>query len=228
ARVPIIFDCNDEQHELDNQPIIDYKNEDDDLMDDLNDKTIPGKLLYDSIKIAEIQEWRKRTGRGFSSAKQRYLKMDLAKLPITSSCKIISKNTFQEFQNLRSKNMPVHDETLRKIAVEQANKLGISKQNFMASAGWNKKTETEKNNITKTIREFQEKIVEMSKNYSIIMNTDEGGLNYDIVGNRTLSQKGEKCTSAICSAKNHLTHSYTVNPVINSAGKLLPKMCGRS
>ncbi|KAI3389258.1 hypothetical protein SNEBB_001109, partial [Seison nebaliae] len=69
------IDCNDEEYELDTQPIIDYQNEDDDLMDDFNDGTIPGQIMYDFIKIAEIQEWRKRTDKGFLSAKQKFKKI---------------------------------------------------------------------------------------------------------------------------------------------------------
>ncbi|CAF4688023.1 unnamed protein product, partial [Rotaria sp. Silwood2] len=54
-----------------------------------------------------------------------------------------------------------------------------------------------------------------------ILNTDQIGLELELYSSRTLSYEGEKVTMTRVRSKNATTHSYTVQPMISAAGKLV-------
>ena len=54
-----------------------------------------------------------------------------------------------------------------------------------------------------------------------ILNIDQVGLELELHSNRTLSYMGEKVTMVRVRSKNATTHSYTVQPMISAAGKLI-------
>ena len=54
-----------------------------------------------------------------------------------------------------------------------------------------------------------------------ILNTDLVGLGLELHSSRVLSYEGEKVTMARVRSKNTTTHSYTVQPMISAAGKLV-------
>lgn len=54
-----------------------------------------------------------------------------------------------------------------------------------------------------------------------ILNTDQVGLELELHSSRTLSYLGEKVTMVRVRSKNATTHSYTIQPMISAAGKLV-------
>ncbi|CAF1688983.1 unnamed protein product, partial [Adineta ricciae] len=54
-----------------------------------------------------------------------------------------------------------------------------------------------------------------------IMNTDQVGLEEELHCIRTLSCQGGKLTMAAVKFKNAITHSYTLQPMINQAGEVV-------
>lgn len=57
-----------------------------------------------------------------------------------------------------------------------------------------------------------------------VFNTDQSGFNYIVHTNRTLSYTGERITTATVESLNALTHSYTVQPLLNMNGNLVGKL----
>lgn len=53
------------------------------------------------------------------------------------------------------------------------------------------------------------------------MNTDQVGLEKELYFTWTLSYQGEKLTMAAVKSKNAITHSYTVQLIINMAGEVV-------
>ena len=53
-----------------------------------------------------------------------------------------------------------------------------------------------------------------------IINTDRVGLNKELHSTCTLSDQGEKLTVVAVKSQNAITHSYTVQPMINLAGEV--------
>ena len=54
-----------------------------------------------------------------------------------------------------------------------------------------------------------------------ILNTDQVSLELERHSSRILSYEGEKVTMACGRSKNATTHSYTIQPMISAAGKLV-------
>ncbi len=67
-----------------------------------------------------------------------------------------------------------------------------------------------------------------------VLNTDQVGLEQELHSSRTLSYGGEKITMATVKSLNAVSHSYTIQPMINLAGYVvgpiflcLKEPCGR-
>ncbi len=75
--------------------------------------------------------------------------------------------------------------------------------------------------------EFVEQAKAEMQHYSseAIMNTDQVGLHKELHSTRTLSYQGEKLTVATVKSQNAITHSYTVQPIINLAGEVVGPIC---
>jgi len=74
------------------------------------------------------------------------------------------------------------------------------------------------------VTKFREEFKQKSSSYDprFIYNTDQTGFRYEVVGNRTLSYKGERRTlGSALSPKNKMTHSYTVQYTISADGKIV-------
>ena len=72
------------------------------------------------------------------------------------------------------------------------------------------------------VRFVKETKAEM-QHYSLeeIMNTNQVGLGKELHSTRTLSYRGEKLTVAAIKSKNAITHSCTLQPMINLAGEVV-------
>ena len=77
--------------------------------------------------------------------------------------------------------------------------------------------------IIKSTDSFVRDAKRLMQNYAHeeILNTDQVGLELELHSSRTLSYESEKVTMARVSSKNATTHSYTVQPIISAAGKLV-------
>lgn len=154
---------------------------------------------------------------------------------------MIAKYTMDQFIIARSAGKPVHDRTLRTWAISKAREMDLI--NFKASEKWLKnfkqKYGISSRKITKITtvnrQRDQEEIIDRSLEFIFefneqilpiylpnqILNTDQSGFRYVHFGNRTLSKIGEKDTTLVVNDLDSTTHSYTIQPIITMAGKVL-------
>lgn len=155
----------------------------------------------------------------------------------------IDKCVFEKFTEARQECKPVHDMDLRRWALERAAEYPGTRNTFMASSSWtntfkrnhqissrkvtkivSKRNLTSIEDILNNVEEFRMEIQRLQPEFELknIWNTAQIGFNYEYVDNRTLSWTGEKITFAAgFSPKNKLTHSYTVQWIINAAGEIV-------
>lgn len=81
---------------------------------------------------------------------------------------------------------------------------------------------SKKPEVQASIKEFVKDYASISQSYpkSRIWNTDQTGFNYDLSGDRTLSDKGERDTLIRVEQRNRATHSYTTQPMISRDGQV--------
>ena len=117
----------------------------------------------------------------------------------------IDSITFEWFCTMRTKDIPVSGPLLKEKARENAESLKV--ENFKASNGWLEKFKLRHNiNFKKIsgesksvdpeeVSDWLEKLKHICEGYKVknIYNTDETGLLFRVLPNKTLSFKGEKC-----------------------------------
>ena len=151
--------------------------------------------------------------------------------------------TYKKFSDASNQKLIIHDEDLRRWALEKSRKIGLT--NFSAKHSWihnfkvsyrivsrkiNKmilyREFSEKDNLIESKNKFVDEVKEKSSSYdnSAIFNTDQSGFNLEMYSGRTLATKGVKNVEAVVQHVNALTHSYTIQPVISADGDLLSPM----
>ena len=143
----------------------------------------------------------------------------------------MKKKLYERFTQSRGNLASIHDWTLQLWAMEISKDIGLT--NFKSSktfiSTFKKQFHIHSRKITlfythkinqneavlkATATEFVKNAnLEISVNQvhpRMVWNTDQSGLNYEMVGNRTLSHIGEKTTVGLCQSVNSTTHSYTV------------------
>ncbi|CAF3953312.1 unnamed protein product, partial [Rotaria sp. Silwood1] len=146
----------------------------------------------------------------------------------------------EKFKRARDTNLPVHDPDIRRWSLTQAAIEGID--NFVASNKWLSKFKRRnhirsrkvtrftskhevfhKEEIHQAGEEFVTEVKRILPKYKLesIFNTDQSGFNYEFASNRTLSFRNERSTFVTVQSLNATTHSYTVMPLINAAGRLV-------
>lgn len=154
----------------------------------------------------------------------------------------ISKHVWEIFQ-LARQTSDVHDIDIAQWANEKAGELKL--EGFIASDSWilrwKKMHSVVTRHITKVVTKVQlkgrEKILSDAKNFvlqfhekysninpGLVMNTDQCGINYNILKRRTLDIKGVKVVHGPATNINATSHSYTVQPLISADGSLAPVM----
>ncbi|XP_018497412.1 tigger transposable element-derived protein 2-like, partial [Galendromus occidentalis] len=140
--------------------------------------------------------------------------------------------------------LSVHDDDLRKWALQKARELELTR--FSASHNWiqnfkrcYRMTSRKVTKFTTHKRERDQEEIEnaaaelildfvdtVRPNYDPpqIFNTDQSGFNYLVYSNRTQSHTGEKKTLVAIQAMNALTHSYTIQPTLNMDGRLVGRL----
>lgn len=138
---------------------------------------------------------------------------------------------------------PVHDTDLQKWALSKATEFTNFRQTFTASKKWlatfkgahqiksrkitklvKKRDSVSQEKLLKRAEDFRKVIQDLETSYepSEIWNTDQIGFQYEYISKRTLSFRGEKYTfGSAFSPKNKLTHSYTVQYIINANGDIV-------
>ena len=184
------------------------------------------KLVRNRSYIPRFRKYRDQMG----TNRERWLK-------VAQHCK-------EMFDTARALGHTVHDETLRSWALQKATQLQV--EGFTASSGWihnfKKTYRITSRRITKFVTYNQAKDVEAIENEGVelildfndnvklhfdpqeVFNTDQSGFNYIAHSNRTLSHRGEKATVASYNALGPLTHSYTIQPLLNMNGNLVGKL----
>jgi len=147
------------------------------------------------------------------------------------------------WDNALQKREIVHDYDIRRWGIHEAKLLGIS--SFKASNFWlhsfKKKHRIVSRKITKFATDlqvenpevlarrahaFNTEVKEEAKTVQLdqIFNSDQSGFNYLLKSSRMHAVKGEKIVMAHTQSVSKQTHSYTVQPTISMAGKLVGKI----
>jgi hypothetical protein len=150
---------------------------------------------------------------------------------------------WEQFVEARNELQSISQSTLRGWAMQKAQSFSDPTFKFTASQGWihdfksrhsissrkitkiTSKSELKSQEmIMRSAEKFRIEFEEKSKLFSpqFILNTDQTGFCYEIVSKRTLSHIGEKITATCAkSPKNLMTHSYTVQYIINLSGDIV-------
>jgi hypothetical protein len=212
--------------------------------------------LQRKIEIIQFAEPPGKKKRKFETVRNRY-KSDV-KYPIdlvrykrdvenngTRSEKLsrVHFKVYDEFKEAKLNNLIVHDENLRRWALQAAREIGLD--GFKASPTWIQKFKkmfgivsrkiTKIVTIKSTMCEAEMKIetqkfIETTSQYisvvgaARVVNTDQCGYTREIHTGRTLSFRGDAVVPAQVQSVNHTSHSYTVMPTLSATGELYPKM----
>jgi len=89
-----------------------------------------------------------------------------------------------------------------------------------------RKSSADEDAIQKSASTFAKKISEIKSTCQDrnVWNTDQSGFNYELISNRTLSDRGEKDTLALVQSVNSLSQSYTIQPLLSNDGFPAPKL----
>lgn len=160
----------------------------------------------------------------------------------TKSAKVQAVDDFvyDKFEEARDNVLSVHDRDLKRWALQKAaEEPGLT---FEASEHWLRifkhRHRICSRKITKLVTRhhvddadaiiasadsFVAEVKRQMGNYAPeeILNTDQVGLELELHSTRTLSHVGEDVTLARVRSKNATTHSYTIQPMISLAGKLV-------
>lgn len=154
--------------------------------------------------------------------------------------KKISQFVWENYRAARDSCAAVHDRDLKRWAIRKARELNLIM--FKASDTWIKSFKRKNNignrRVTRFITfnherkqvEIENSACEFQKDFAEqimpnfrpeqIMNTDQIGFQYEMHRDRTLSDIGERSTFVRAVNQRAISHSYTVQPLINMAGKI--------
>jgi hypothetical protein len=147
---------------------------------------------------------------------------------------------FERFEAARENCLSIHDIDLKRWALQRAQQQSLLE--FAASKHWittfkhrhgivSRKTTKF---VTKHALDDAEEIEQAAARFlkeakaemqeyrpTEIMNTDQVGLEKELHSTWTLNYQGEKLTVAAVKSKSAITHSYTLQPMINLAGEVV-------
>jgi hypothetical protein len=152
----------------------------------------------------------------------------------------VDSHIFSMFEDARHKSLAVHDADLQRWARQYAKEQSLS--HFSASEHWVRSFKHRHNlvsrkitkfvtkhaveneaEIAKSAEQFVAQVKAQAKSVSSrqILNTDQVGLEKELHSTRTISYRGEKLTVAAIKSMNAISHSFTVQPMINMAGEVV-------
>ncbi|CAF3433201.1 unnamed protein product [Rotaria sp. Silwood2] len=210
---------------------IEYMKKAVDFYDTINEKT--GKKQY-SWKTFQ-HHFRKVTNRKYVERFRKYLESGGTKQQKLDE---IDQYTYEKFEKASSEFLFIHDIHLKKWALQKARE--INDNTFKASDSWvfyfKRRHALCSRKVTKLIRQrdvvnadtidnsathFINKIIKLLPHYRQrnVLNTDQSGLEIEMVGNRILSFKGEKATFGKVRSIHNKSHSYTIQFIISLTGQ---------
>lgn len=154
----------------------------------------------------------------------------------------INKYVLQQFTLGVENHIMMHDRDLCRWAIAKAYENAEARYKFKASKKWlynfkiensivsRKVTKFTKRNYSDEERrteyiaaDFVKNFLVLSRNYmpKHIFNTDQCGINIELVSGRTLDFVGTKQVSKTVGSVSATTHSYTIQPIISKDGQLL-------
>lgn len=154
----------------------------------------------------------------------------------------ISEFVLKNFKDSIKVGNIIHDTDLRKWALQAKNNMGFHDIRFKASDFWVYKFKKEHRIVDRKINKFitkknlrdesklkdeADKFVDTTRNYihqygeDNVYNSDQSGFELEIHSKRTLTEEGTKKVECVVQSISATTHSYTIQPTINAAGKLL-------
>jgi hypothetical protein len=221
----------DQQNTLFHRFSIEYMRKAIDFYDAINQKT--GKKQH-SWKAFQ-HRFRKVKNRKYIERFRKYLESGGTKQEKLDE---IDQFTYNKFEKARSEFLFVHDVDLKRWALQKARE--IDDKTFKASDNWVVQFKNRhalcSRKVTKLVTQREvlnsDTINDSAKNFvaniktllsyyrqSNVLNTDQSGVQIEMVGNRTLSFKGEKNTFGKVRSLFNTSHSYTVQFIVSLAGQ---------
>ena len=163
---------------------------------------------------------------------------------VSEKWRAIDAHVWESFKEARAIFRSVHGHDLKHWALEAASRFPANSSfRFTASNTWiaefKRRHEITSRRINKLVKrthlateeelinriaEFRAKAKELIQKYGAdnVYNWDQSGCSYEIVSNRTITQRGEPWTLVSAwSPKNKATHSYTVQYTLSASGTVV-------
>lgn len=157
--------------------------------------------------------------------------------------RMINKDVYEQLKEARKSYKILRSSHLRAWALQKCQEFNDSSFQFKASKTWldrfkssnrissrkinqliSKREVKSAEEILNSAKKFQLDIRSISNKYpkDHILNTDQCGFSYELTSQRTYTHKGEKIVYGYAqSPKNLITHSYTVQYLINMEGHIV-------
>lgn len=150
--------------------------------------------------------------------------------------------TLQNFKAAVEAGFIVHDNDLRKWALQAQKEIGNEDFRFSASKHWLLRFKHAHRIVSRKINKFiTRKTLEDAKQLRMsadkfvadvkqeigkigienVYNSDQSGIQLEMHSGRTLAIEGEKQVECLVQSVSSTTHSYTIQPLISAEGKLL-------
>lgn len=150
--------------------------------------------------------------------------------------------TLENFKAAIESNLIVHDNDLRRWALQGQKLLGHIDIRFRASETWVKKFKLAHRIVSRKINkfitkksvenreelhrkeiEFVAKIKKLISRVGLknVFNSDQSGFQLEMHTGRTLALEGEKNVECLVQSVSSTTHSYTIQPTVSADGRLL-------
>ncbi|CAF2838549.1 unnamed protein product, partial [Rotaria sp. Silwood2] len=221
----------DQQQNLLHQFSIQYMKKAVDFYDAVNEKTGKKQHSWKSFQ----HHFHKVKNRSYIGRFRTYLENNGTKQQKLDE---IDQYTYKKFEKARGDFLIVHDTDLKKWSLQKARE--IHDTTFRASDNWvlnfkrrhtlcsrkitkliTKREVLDADTISNSANNFVSKVKKLLPHYrqSNVLNTDQSGLEIEMVGNRTLSFKGEKATFGKVRSVYNTSHSYTVQFIISLSGE---------
>ena len=226
---------NDQHHHLQKHFSILYMKRAIDFYDHINEKTGQKSHSWKAFQ----HRFPKVKNRSYIERFRKYLESGGTKKQKLDQ---IDQYTYNKFEKARSKFHFVHDIHLKRWASQKARE--INDRTFEASDYWifqfkrrhalcsrkvtkliTQREVVDASTINNSANDFVNKIKTLLPEYrgQNVLNTDQTGLEIEMVGSRTLSFKGEKATFGKVGSVYNTSHSYTVQFITSLTGQPIGK-----
>lgn len=150
--------------------------------------------------------------------------------------------TLRKFKEAVDEGYIVHDQDLRKWALQAQKEIGSEDFRFAASYSWLKRFKKAHRIVSRKVNKFitkktienADELEKLANDFVIdvkqiaqkigmqnVYNSDQSGFQLEIHSGRTLATEGEKQIECVVQSISSTTHSYTIQPLISGDGKLL-------